>query len=223
MEQHIVKIQTLETATHDVLKIRTSKPFFYPFLAGQATEVSINKNGWREKRNPFTFTSLPEDKYLEFFIKIYPTHNGVTNQLLDIQKGDELILHEVFGDIAYQKEGVFIAGGAGVTPFIAIFRDLVAKNQLAGNKLFFANKTKADIILHEEFEEMLGKNFINILSDEDEEGYAHGFITEEFIVAHCDVTNKIFYVCGPPSMMEIITIQLKNLGVKNENIVKESF
>lgn len=160
---------------------------------------------------------------MEFFIKIYPTHNGVTNQLLDIQKGDELILHEVFGDIAYQKEGVFIAGGAGVTPFIAIFRDLAAKNQLAGNKLFFANKTKTDVILHEEFEEMLGKNFINILSDEDEEGYAHGFITEEFIAAHCDVTNKIFYVCGPPSMMETIAIQLKNLGVKEESIVKESF
>ena len=223
MEQHIVKIQTLETATHDVLRIRTSKPFFYPFVAGQATEVSINKNGWREKRKPFTFTSLLEDKYLEFFIKIYPTHNGVTNQLLDIQKGDELILHEVFGDIAYQKEGVFIAGGAGITPFIAIFRDLVAKNQLAGNKLFFANKTKADIILQEEFEGMLGKNFINILSDEEVDGYAHGFITEEFITNNCDVMGKIFYVCGPPSMMEVTTILLKNLGVKEEHIVKESF
>jgi ferredoxin-NADP reductase len=223
MEQHIVTIHNLETATHDVLKIRTSKPLAYPFVAGQATEVSIHKNGWQEKKRPFTFTSLPEDDFLEFFIKIYPTHNGVTNQLLDIQKNDELVLHEVFGSISYQQEGVFIAGGAGITPFIAILRDLYAKNLLVGNKLFFANKTKADIILEEEFEEMLGKNFINILSDEEADSYAHGFITKEFISENCDVLNKTFYVCGPPSMIEIVEKQLKSLGVHEQHIVTETF
>lgn len=223
MEQHIVTIQDLETATHDVLKIRTSKPLNYPFVSGQATEVSIHKNGWEDKKRPFTFTSLPEDDFLEFFIKIYPTHNGVTNQLLDIQKNDELVLHEVFGSINYQKEGVFIAGGSGVTPFIAILRDLSAKNLLAGNKLFFANKTKADIIIEEELKEMLGKNFINILSDEEIDTYAHGFITKEFIVENCDIANKTFYVCGPKPMIETVEKHLKSLGVHEQHLVTETY
>jgi ferredoxin-NADP reductase len=41
---------------------------------------------------------------------------------------------------------VFIAG-AGVTPFIAILRQLQAENKIANNKLIFTNKTANDIIL----------------------------------------------------------------------------
>jgi ferredoxin-NADP reductase len=70
------------------------------------------------------------------------------------------------GAIEYKGEGVFIAGGAGVTPFIAILRQLQAENKIANNKLIFTNKTANDIILKKEFNDMLGKNFINTLTDE---------------------------------------------------------
>jgi ferredoxin-NADP reductase len=57
-----------------------------------------------------------------------------------------------------------------VTPFIAIFRHLKAQGRVGDNKLIFANKTKKDIILEKEFKEMLGNNFISILSEETVEG-----------------------------------------------------
>ena len=142
MEQHFVKIKSIDKVTHNVLKIVTEKPQAYNFTPGQATEVSINKNGWQDEKRPFTFTCLPDDDYLEFTIKTYPSHKGVTNELLQLKQNDELILHDVFGAIAYKGEGVFIAGGAGVTPFISIFRFLRSKNEVGGNKLIFANKTK---------------------------------------------------------------------------------
>jgi ferredoxin-NADP reductase len=223
MEQHIVKIRSIHKVTPDVLQIVTEKPQQYTFTPGQATEISINKNGWKDKRNPFTFTCLPDNDYLEFNIKTYPSHQGVTNQLLQLKKDDELILHEVFGAIAYKGEGVFIAGGAGVTPFIAIFRYLQSKNQVDSNKLIFANKTKADIILEEEFKKILGANFINILSDEKTEGYANGQITEEFIKVNSGGLNKMFYLCGPPPMMDAIEKQLANLKVDEKLIIKEAF
>ncbi|WDR00201.1 hypothetical protein PSC71_05305 [Devosia sp. J2-20] len=37
---------------------------------------------------------------------------------------------DAWGTIQYQEPGTFIAGGAGVTPFIAILRDLQAKDTL---------------------------------------------------------------------------------------------
>ncbi len=223
MEQHIVKISSIHKVTHDVLQIVTEKPRHYTFSPGQATEISINKDGWKDKRNPFTFTCLPNKDYLEFNIKTYPSHKGLTNQLLQLKKDDELILHDVFGAIAYKGEGVFIAGGAGVTPFIAIFRYLQSKNEIGNNKLIFANKTKADIILEAEFKEMLGDNFINILSDEKVDGYANGQITEEFIKANSGGLNKIFYLCGPPPMMDAVEKYLANLQIKESSIVKEAF
>ena len=223
MEQHIVKIKSIGKITHDVLKIVTEKPEQYNFTPGQATEISINKTGWKDERRPFTFTCLPENDYLEFNIKTYTKHKGVTNELLQLKKDDELILHEVFGAIAYKGEGVFIAGGAGITPFIAIFRDLASKNEIGNNKLFFANKTKADIILEDEFRKMLGNNFYNILSDEKYDGYSNGHITKEFISTYSGGLNKLFYVCGPPPMMDAVEKFLSELQVDEKSIVHEAF
>src|SRR5688500_11063293 len=223
MEQHFVKITSIDTVTHDVLRILTEKPMQYNFTPGQATEVAINKNGWQNEKRPFTFTCLPENDYLEFTIKTYSSHQGVTNELLQLKKNDELILHDVFGAIGYLGEGVFIAGGAGVTPFISIFRYLQKKNEIGDNKLLFANKTKADIILEQEFRNLLGKNFINILSDEKTNGYAHGYINEEFLKINITDLNKKIYLCGPEPMMEAIEQQLTNLGVDSKSIIKEEF
>jgi len=220
--KHIVKIKSIGYITHDVLKIITGKPPHYDFTPGQATEVSINKPDWKGKKNPFTFTNLPEDDFLEFSIKTYPEHKGVTNEILKLNEADELILHEVFGAISYKGEGVFIAGGAGVTPFISIFRDLHKKNKIGNNKLIFANKTKADILLEQEFTDLLGRNFINILSDEKAEGYANGQITEDFLKAHVNDTTQNVYVCGPPPMMEAVQKQLSNLHISKKTIIVEA-
>jgi len=219
--KHIVKIKSTELITHDVLKIITDKPPHYNFTPGQATEVSINKPEWKEKKNPFTFTCLPEDDFLEFNIKTYPEHKGATNELLKLRKEDELILHDVFGAISYMGEGVFIAGGAGITPFISIFRYLKSKNVIGENKLIFANKTKKDIIMEQEFKDLLGRNFINILSDEKADGYAYGQITENFLKANMDVSVKNVYVCGPPPMMEAIQKQLSKLEIPESFIITE--
>lgn len=223
MKTQPVKIKKIEHATHDVLHIVTEKPKDIDFVPGQATEMFLGKAGKDGEGNPFTFTCLPSDDYLEFMIKTYPSHKGLTNELLALKKGDEVILNDVFGAIAYKGEGTFIAGGAGVTPFIAILRDLKAKNKLGNNRLLFANKTKADIILKKEFEEMLGNNFINILSDEKTDKYANGRITEEFIKKNTPGLKGHFYLCGPPPMMDAVEAQLAHLKVSGDLIVKEAF
>jgi ferredoxin-NADP reductase len=166
MKQHNIRIKSIQHITPDVIQIVTEKPVNYTFIPGQATELSINKIGWQNDKRPFTFTSLPDNDYLQFTIKTYPTHKGITNEMLKLEVGDELILDEVFGAISYKGEGVFIAGGAGITPFISIFRHLHLINKIGNNKLIFANKTKDDIILADEFESLLGANFINILSED---------------------------------------------------------
>ena len=223
MEQHIVKIKSIDKVTYNVLKIVTEKPPGYSFTPGQATEVSINKSGWQGEKRPFTFTCLPDDDYLEFTIKTYPSRQGVTNELLKLKQNDALILHEVFGAIAYKGEGVFIAGGAGVTPFISIFRFLQSKNEIGGNKLIFANKRKVDIILKQEFEGLLGQNFINIISEEETKEYAHGHITREFLQRNIPDLKKKIYLCGPESMMEAVERYLSDLGIGEKTIIKEEF
>ncbi len=221
--KHIVKVISIDSVTHDVIKIVTDKPSNYEFNPGQATEVAINKPGWKSEKRPFTFTCLPTSNYLEFIIKTYPEKKGVTNELMQLKTEDELIIHQSFGAIAYRGEGLFIAGGAGITPFIAIFRQLNATNSIANNKLIFANKTIHDIILENEWKSMLGDQFIPIISEENLTGYLNGVITESVIRDFISDINKPVYVCGPPAMMEAVSNALNKIGVKASEVVTEVF
>lgn len=222
METHILKVKSVTHVTHNVLRIALVKPPQYSFESGQATDVSINKPEWKDEKRPFTFTCLPEDDHLEFTIKTYPSHKGVTNELLKLEEGDELIIRDSWGAINYQGEGTFIAGGAGVTPFISILRNLHSQNKMGGNKLIFANDKEEDIINKEEFKNILGDNFINILSKEELEPYEHGHITEEFLKSKVSDFSKYFYLCGPPSMEEAVEKILLNLHVDPKAIIRES-
>ena len=157
-----IKILKKENATHDVVHLVTEKPENIQYKPGQAVDIAIDNPTWKNEIRPFTFTSLPEDDHLEFHIKTYPDHNGVTEQIGQLKAGDHLLIGEVFGDIAYKDEGIFLAGGAGITPFIAILKDLKRKNKIGNNKLLFANKKEIDIVESAFFRDLLQKNFINI-------------------------------------------------------------
>ena len=222
-EEHIEKILETEYVTHNVKRFKLTKPGSYKFKPGQATDIVINLPAWKEERRPFTFTSLNDWDNLEFTIKIYNDHNGVTNELGKLSAGDELILHDVFGAINYKGEGTFIAGGAGVTPFIAIFRQLQNDGKVGSNTLIFSNKTAADIILKDEFEKILGKNFINTLTDEKTEKYDNRKIDESYLKEKIKDVSQYFYICGPDAMLEDTQKNLQKLGIDKNKIVVEQF
>lgn len=223
MQSYKVNIGFIYKITPDVLRIVTNKPDGFDFTPGKATELAINKIGWEKQKRPFTMTSLPNGDKLEFIIKTYLNREGVTNEMLDLKQNDELLVGDVFGAIDYKGEGVFIAGGAGVTPFIAILRQLKANKEIGHNKLIFANKTKADIILEQEFNDLLGDSFINILSDEHQEGYAFGRITEDFLKENIQNLKQHFYLCEPPPMITAIEAMLLDLGIDKKLIIKEEY
>ena len=221
MEEHIVKIISTKDVTHNVRAFRFVKPPGYKFEPGQATEVSINKEGWKDEKRPFTFTSLNEWPYLEFTIKMYKDHNGVTNELGTLGPGDELIIRDVWGAIAYKGEGYFIAGGAGITPFIAILRQLKKDNKVNSNQLYFSNKTSGDIILHEELDQVLGKNAHFIITDEKDQQSGKKYIDKDFLISEIQNFDKPFYVCGPDKMVSDLNKILTELGADPESVVFE--
>ena len=222
-EEHFVKIMDVVNVTHNVKRFTVSKPDNFSFTPGQATDVVINLPAWKNERRPFTFTSLNEWPTLEFTIKIYDDHSGVTSQLGKLKTGDELILHEIWGTINYHGEGTFIAGGAGVTPFIAILRQLYKDQKLGDNHLLFSNKTEKDIILKDEFSRMLGKNFINTLTEEKNPRYDNARIDEAYLKNKISNFSQYFYVCGPDPMVEGIQGLLLGLGAEKTRVIIEQF
>ena len=221
MKESIARILRLDQVTHDVIRFTVEKPVGYAFTAGLATEVSVNKPKLKIKKRPFTFTNLNDNNYIEFTIKIYAEHKGVTLALSLLKPGDELILRDVWGAIHYQGPGTFIAGGAGITPFIAIFRQLNKEGRVAGNKLIFSNKTVKDIILKDEFTKLLGEDITNTLTKEKKRGYHSGRISQAFLKKKIIDFNQHFYVCGPESFVRDVSKHLVNLGAKPDSLVIE--
>lgn len=219
--KHIVKVLNTGFVTHDVKRFTVEKPHGYTFIPGQATEISINKPSLENELRPFTFTSLADAGTLEFIIKIYKGHDGVTEKLGDINAGDELIIHDVFGTITFHGPGLFLAAGAGITPFIAIFRSLQQQNNIAGNTLLFGNRTDKDIILKEELTAMLGHHLINVLEQNDDPKTAGPYIDKHLIAKHLLKENEYAYICGPVKFMAAMTNHLVNLGMDKSKIIIE--
>ncbi|MBV9961703.1 MAG: flavodoxin reductase [Parafilimonas sp.] len=218
---HIVTVKEIISRTHDVKTFRVTKPGNFSFTPGQATDLSLNRKDWKENKHPFTFTGLPSDDYLEFTIKIYTNPQGLTYHLDTIETGEEFEISDAWGAIEYKSEGVFIAGGAGVTPFISIFRYLNKQNKIGNNVLIFSNQTEDDIILKDEFEKILGKNFINVITRQPETNYYYGHVDKFFLEKEIKDFNQQVYVCGPDEFTKNILDSLKELGADAEMLVFE--
>ncbi len=218
---HKVEILKVEPVTHDVRRFTVRKPEDYRFEPGQATLVSIERPGWDKKKRPFTFTSLNDWPDLELTIKIYPDHEGVTAQLGSLEAGERLLIEDPWGTIQYKGPGVFIAGGAGVTPFIAILRQLAKDGQIAGNALLFSNKTNRDIILRDEFEAMNGLHCVFTVTDEADPTLESRLIDRAFLEEKLTDFDQHFYVCGPKQMVADLKGHLEALGAKIDSVVFE--
>lgn len=227
MSDMVVKILDVGNITHDVKRFVVEKPQGYNFSPGQATDVAINRSGWQYKQRPFTFTSLNSDPDLEFIIKAYPLskypqHKGVSEELHKLSKGDELKLGKPWGTINYKGAGTFVAGGAGITPFVAIFRHLAKENKLKGNKLIFSNKTKEDVILEQDLRKYFpGDNLILTLTRENVKKYEYGRVDESFLQKHLSDFGGRFYICGPKPLVSDLRKTLSGLGASVDSIVFE--
>ena len=216
-----VTLMMSEFVTHDVRRFIVTRPEGFEFEPGQGVELAIAAPEWEDQARPFTPTSLKDDQVLEFTIKAYPEHNGVTRALHQLRPGDNLLMSKPFGTIRYKGPGVFIAGGAGITPFIAIVRDLSRKQKLAHQGMIFSNKTPADIICEKELRHAFGDKLVLTCTQSAAPGYAQRRIDKEFLTEHVTDFNQQFYLCGPPGFMDAVTAALRDLGVEADSLVFE--
>ncbi len=222
MKRQSVEIIESHMLNHNVKAFRTERPRGFEFDPGQATELSLpNEKDLADEKRPFTFTSLPADPWLEFTIKTYPDHNGVTDRLRSYERGDVFEIGEAWGAIKYQGPGLFLAGGAGITPFLSILRSLKESHDLTECGLWFSNRTKQDIFLKDELQALLDDRLRLILTDEEGSSETAGRIDREQLKTHVSDFGQNFYICGPDPMVKDLSDSLELLDVPESRIVTE--
>lgn len=210
-----------EFITHDVKRFVITRPEGFSFEPGQGVELSIDKPGWEKEKRPFTPTSLENHKVLEFSIKGYPEHKGLTAQLHKLEAGATLHISEPFGTIKYKGPGTFIAAGAGITPFLAIIRKLARDNQLGGHGLLFSNKGPEDIICEQELRYYLGDEARFVCTRSSDCRCQQQRIDKAYLERHIEDMKQHFYLCGPPPFVKAMDSALRELGANPESLVFE--
>lgn len=202
-------------------RYRCDKPDGSSYEPGQATELHLDRDGRREEDRPFTFTSLPDADHLEFTIKRYPDHDDVTEQIGQMQVDDRFVIGDAWGAITDQGPGTFIAGGASVTPFIAILRQRLTDGSLDGCHLVFSNRTGADIIMREEWEAMPGLRTTFLVTEQPDSPLAADRLDASALEGLIDRVDQQFYVCGPPAMVDGISAALESIVAEADGITFE--
>jgi cytochrome-b5 reductase len=225
------KISEIKQITHD------ARQFTFPivperkfdFLPGDFMKVYPDPSDSIEFRT-YTPTTTPDTKdRFELIIKRYPL--GMVSKFMHDRKvGDEVWFsgpheggHFVEG---MAKHLGLVAGGTGITPFISIIRTILQRNFDVELSLLFANKTVADIILREEFDEYdrERENFSRYyVVDKAPPGWTMGvgridekLMREKLPAPSPDTT---IFLCGPPMMQIELQKKLIEIGHDKDRII----
>lgn len=203
------------------------------FQAGAYISIRLHI-GKATLTRPYSLSSSPRQalagKY-EITIKRVP-HGLASNYLLDhCPVGTELAISGPLGNFTYlpirdAHTIIGVAGGSGITPFYSLAQAIADGDEDCQLILLYGSRTVNDILFHQEFNQIEQRcpqvKVINVLSDEQREGYEHGFITAELIKKYApDKDNYSIFMCGPQGMYHFMNKELTKLKLDKKWIRQE--
>jgi ferredoxin-NADP reductase len=216
--------------TSDIKSFRFNRPSGLEYKAGQYIIIKLIVNGNMVSK-PFSISSSPTEKdHIEFTKKL--TGHDFSNVLNAIRMGELVGIEGPYGKMTFEVEHERIAllcGGIGITPMISICRYCTDKHLNNPITLISSNKTQKDIIFKDELELMQHRNdhlkVVHTLTrPTDEWEGCRGRICEEIIVNNISYYKDcIFYICGPPLMVESMCSILYDLKIPDQQINIENF
>lgn len=205
------------------------------FRAGQYLSLKLELDGSAVTR-PYSICSTPHDATREgkYAIAIKTNPGGfVADKLLEnLKKGDKLIASDPQGQFYYEdlrdaKNVIALAGGSGITPFLSMAGAIVEGTEDFNLTILFGSRTEEGILFKDELakleKESNGKvKVVHILSDEEKDGYEHGFISADIIKKYApeDGVYSIF-VCGPEAMYKFAEKEIEKLGLPKRLVRNE--
>lgn len=198
------------------------------FRASQYVSVALNIDGALVNK-PYTIRSNPADalgaENTSYTLTIKRTNPAYASAyILDSWKqGDRVDISGPLGDFYYQslrdaKHVVALAGGSGITPFYSMAAAIVSGLEDFDLTILYGSRTADGILLKDEIEALAAQSggrvkVVHVLSDEEREGYEHGFINAELIKKYAGDGDYSVLMCGPKAMYTFCEGECKKLGL----------
>jgi len=220
--KHSALVQVVERISASVFRLSIERPEGFSFQAGQY--VRLRPPRARSAR-AYSISSAPDDvTQLEFLIREVP--GGVVSTWLaqSAAVGDRVVLQGPLGAFALDRaaaEHVFVVGGTGLAPALAMLREMGA----ARAALCFGVNTEADLFLEQELSALgeVGHDVrVAVLAGEPSAGRVLG--TAVSLLRPEDVApGRVYYLCGPPRMVEAARALLLAQGAPANLIRSERY
>lgn len=202
------------------------------YSPGQFAWVNFRHNPVSLLDHPFSIASSPADgKNVSFIIQ---EDGDFTRTMHSIGEGHVAYLDAPHGNFTLTgRHGTaigLIAGGVGIAPILSILRDLHANNDPRPIRLIYGGQTKNKLV-HIDDIEMMKQNLDlqtrYVLNDPPADWAGDtGFIDQATVNGAFnfpELKTAIYFLCGPPPMMESVEQHLLKLGIPLDQIVYERF
>lgn len=203
------------------------------FRAGQYLSISL-KIGNSVLTRPYSISSSPAmSKQGKYFITVRRTPDGfASDYILDNWNiGDTVTVSEPLGNFFYENlrdsnNVIAVAGGSGITPFLSMAYAIRDGAEDFNLTILFGSKNEESILFRNELDSISKEcgrvKIVYVLSDEQKDGFEHGFITSEIISKYApkDKDYSVF-MCGPEAMYRFVQNELSKLGLDRKHIRRE--
>lgn len=219
--------------TSDVKSFRFTVPDDAEFRPGQCFSVTIKING-KDASKHFSFSNSPTEKgYIEFTKRL--TDSEFSQALDKLKAGDWARIKMPYGQFTFEGEYekiAFLAGGIGITPIRSICKYACDRRLSSDIIIIYGNKTERDIVFHEDLLSMEAENrnlrvvyTVDNPIDKNAWKGRTGFITAEMIKDEIpDYRERVFYICGPPKMVDYLRALLSDeLKIPKDKMKVEQF
>ena len=204
------------------------------FSAGQYLSITL-KIGNMTLTRPYSIASSPREALAgTYLLTIQKVDGGLASQFIhdNWQVGTEVTASEPLGNFTYEPlrdaaTVVGVVGGSSITPFRSLAMAIADGDEDCDLILLYGSRTLADTMFQEDLKALEAKcpriKLVNILSDEQAEGYEHGFITAELIKKYAPQGEYSLFVCGPQVMRNFVDKEIATLGLRKKFIRNELF
>lgn len=122
---------------------------------------------------------------------------------------------------------VFLAGGAGITPFLSFLQYAYDTKRSDDLLLLYSNKAENEIAFKKEFDMFASQKNVKViytLSREKKKGFENGRLDETLISKYSkSISKPTFWICGPPAFTSAMETLLRNMKVDSDKIRSEKF
>ena len=207
------------------LKSTSENKRFPYFKAGQFVTLS-SQVGTSFVTRPYSISSSPKEA-MKGILEVTVQKAGFfsTYLLEEAKVGDKVVVGEPSGDFYYDtlrdnKNVVAIAGGSGITPFISMIKSLEENSDDFNLTVVYGARTRKDLLIDYKDVKSSKVKLVIVLSEENVEGYEHGFITGELLTKYLPETYSVF-MCGPNAIYKFVRAEFEKLGVDKYSIRQE--